>query len=79
MGGPAPTKTPPPPWEEWVAEWIRLWAAIPNCQFWDTQWARLVTRVIKHADHADVDWEPHLPFLFTQLLNGIEVIIAAIS
>lgn len=72
-GGSIPPQSPPLPWNEWVEEWMHLWAAVPNCKYWDTQWAGLITRVIKHVAPADVDWEPHLPFLFTQLFNSVEV------
>lgn len=73
QGGPEAAKTSPPPWKDWISEWIRLWAAVPNCKYWDIQWAGLLARAIKHVPPADVDWEPYLPFLFTQFLNAIEV------
>lgn len=73
QGGAESAGASPPPWKEWVADWVRLWAAVPNCKYWDTQWGGLVARAIKHVAPADVDWEPHLPFLFTKFLNAIEV------
>ncbi|KAL0362983.1 UNVERIFIED_CONTAM: Proteasome activator subunit [Sesamum calycinum] len=40
-------------------EWIRIcldhWGSIPNCQFWNSQWASVTARVIK--SYSCIDWE----------------------
>ncbi|CAA0832493.1 proteasome activating protein 200 [Striga hermonthica] len=59
-------------------EWIRLcldhWASIPNCQFWNSQWASVTARVIK--SYPFIEWEHFLPDLFSIYLNIFEVPVA---
>ncbi|KAB1215010.1 Proteasome activator subunit 4 [Morella rubra] len=55
---------------DWVKSCVDLWDSIPNCQFWNSQWAALVARVIKH--YSFIDWERFLPTLFTRYLNMFE-------
>lgn len=50
---------------------IDLWDAVPNSQFWNSQWAAIIGRVIKNYNF--VDWEPFLPTLFARYLNMFEV------
>lgn len=59
---------PPPPWRSWVSQWMALWGKVPNCPFWAQQWASLLTRCAKHLPAAAVDWEPHIPLLYTRFL-----------
>lgn len=59
-------------------EWIRIclghWGSIPNCQFWNSQWASVTARVIK--SYKFMDWESFLPDLFNIYLNMFEVPVA---
>lgn len=48
-----------------------VWDAIPNCQFWNSQWAAVIARVVKN--YRFIDWEPFLPTLFAKFLNMFEV------
>lgn len=57
---------------DWLIEVLHLWAAVPNCNFWNLQWASLLSRVIKHSSLWEV-WEPLLPTLFTFYLRSFEV------
>lgn len=50
-----------------------LWDAVPNSQFWNSQWAAIIARVIKNYNF--VDWEPFLPALFARYLNMFEVCV----
>ncbi|KAF7816036.1 proteasome activator subunit 4-like [Senna tora] len=59
---------------DWIKECIELWDSIPNCQFWNSQWAAVIARVIKN--YRNVDWECFLPTLFARYLNMFEVPIA---
>ncbi|PIA58294.1 hypothetical protein AQUCO_00500316v1 [Aquilegia coerulea] len=59
---------------EWIGQCIDQWNSIPNCQFWDSQWAAVIARCIKN--YKFIDWESFLPVLFTQYLNMFEVPIA---
>ncbi|CAI0540944.1 unnamed protein product, partial [Linum tenue] len=59
---------------DWVRKTMELWESIPNCQFWNSQWAAVIARVIKNYDF--VDWEGFLPVLFTRYLNMFEVPVA---
>ncbi|PIN23826.1 hypothetical protein CDL12_03448 [Handroanthus impetiginosus] len=60
-------------------EWIRIcldhWSSIPNCQFWNSQWASVTARVIK--SYSSIDWEGFLPELFNIYLNMFEVPVAS--
>lgn len=58
---------------DWIKECVALWESIPKCQFWNSQWAAIIARVIKNYNH--IDWEPFLPMLFTRYLNMFEVIV----
>lgn len=60
--------------EDWIKECVALWESIPKCQFWNSQWAAIIARVIKNYNH--IDWEPFLPMLFTRYLNMFEVPVA---
>ncbi|KAI4307795.1 hypothetical protein L6164_030939 [Bauhinia variegata] len=59
---------------DWIKECIDLWDSIPNCQFWNNQWAAVIARVIKNYNN--VDWECFLPTLFARYLNMFEVPVA---
>ncbi|WJX31396.1 hypothetical protein P8452_19826 [Trifolium repens] len=59
---------------DWITECIDLWESIPNCQFWNSQWADVIARVVKN--YPDVDWEGLLPLLFAKYLNMFEVPVA---
>ncbi|XP_015881496.3 proteasome activator subunit 4 isoform X1 [Ziziphus jujuba] len=60
--------------QDWIKECMNLWESIPNCQFWNSQWAAIVARVVKNYDF--IDWECFLPTLFTRYLNMFEVPVA---
>lgn len=57
----------------WISECFSLWAALPNCRYWNLQWASLNARCIKHS-RSSFDWEPFLPTLFTNFVRSFEVI-----
>lgn len=59
---------------DWITECIDLWESIPNCQFWNSQWADVIARVVKN--YHNVDWEGLLPLLFAKYLNMFEVPVA---
>ncbi|TKY47091.1 Proteasome activator subunit 4 [Spatholobus suberectus] len=59
---------------DWITECIHLWESIPNCQFWNNQWADVIARVVKN--YHNVDWECFLPLLFARYLNMFEVPVA---
>ncbi|RDX74118.1 Proteasome activator subunit 4 [Mucuna pruriens] len=59
---------------DWITECIDLWESIPNCQFWNNQWADVIARVVKN--YHNVDWECFLPLLFARYLNMFEVPVA---
>ncbi|CAN1354111.1 Proteasome activator subunit 4 [Linum perenne] len=59
---------------DWVRKSMDLWDSMPNCQFWNSQWAAVIARVIKNYDF--IDWECFLPTLFTRFLNMFEVPVA---
>ncbi|KAK8926304.1 hypothetical protein KSP39_PZI018786 [Platanthera zijinensis] len=54
-----------------IREFVELWNSIPNCQFWDIQWASILARCVKNCK--SIDWECFLPALFTRCLNMFEV------
>ncbi|KAI0501736.1 hypothetical protein KFK09_016681 [Dendrobium nobile] len=56
---------------ERIREFLDLWNSIPNCQFWDIQWASILARCIKNCK--SIDWECFLPALFTRYLNMFEI------
>ncbi|BFG33636.1 hypothetical protein CerSpe_199100 [Prunus speciosa] len=58
----------------WIKEFLHLWDSIPNCQFWNSQWAAVIARVVKNYNF--IDWECYLPTLFTRYLNMFEVPVA---
>ncbi|KAL2944992.1 Proteasome activator subunit 4 [Bienertia sinuspersici] len=60
--------------QDWIGECIEMWSSIPNCQFWNSQWAAVLARVIKNYD--SITWEPLLPILFAKYLNMFEVPVA---
>ncbi|KAH1054372.1 hypothetical protein AAZX31_08G325700 [Glycine max] len=60
--------------QDWITECIELWESIPNCQFWNNQWADVIARVVKN--YHNVDWECFLPLLFARYLNMFEVPVA---
>ncbi|KAF3453245.1 hypothetical protein FNV43_RR03685 [Rhamnella rubrinervis] len=60
--------------QDWIKECINLWESIPNCQFWNSQWAAITARVVKNYNI--IDWECFLPTLFTRYLNMFEVPVA---
>ncbi|KAG2678329.1 hypothetical protein I3760_12G138800 [Carya illinoinensis] len=57
-----------------IKQWIDLWDSIPNCHFWNCQWAGVIARVIKNCKF--VNWECFLPTLFIKYLNMFEVPVA---
>ncbi|CAJ1960253.1 unnamed protein product [Sphenostylis stenocarpa] len=59
---------------DWIKECIDLWESIPNCQFWNNQWADVIARVVKN--YHNVDWDCFLPLLFARYLNMFEVPVA---
>ncbi|XP_047151805.1 proteasome activator subunit 4 [Vigna umbellata] len=59
---------------DWITECIDLWESIPNCQFWNNQWADVIARVVKN--YHNVDWDCFLPLLFARYLNMFEVPVA---
>ncbi|KAF8409810.1 hypothetical protein HHK36_005889 [Tetracentron sinense] len=59
---------------DWIKQCIDQWDLIPNCQFWDCQWAAVIARCIKNFNF--IDWECFLPVLFTRYLNMFEVPVA---
>ncbi|KAJ1393019.1 Proteasome activator Blm10, mid region, partial [Sesbania bispinosa] len=59
---------------DWITECIDLWGSIPNCQFWNSQWADVIARIVKN--YHNVDWECLLPLLFARYLNMFEVPVA---
>ncbi|KAM0029418.1 putative armadillo-like helical, proteasome activator complex subunit 4 domain-containing protein [Helianthus debilis subsp. tardiflorus] len=60
---------------EWINECIYQWDSIPNCQFWNSQWAAIMARVIKN--YKVKNWEDLLPELFSRFLNMFEVPVAS--
>eukprot|EP00257_Ricinus_communis_P023552 XP_015583567.1 proteasome activator subunit 4 [Ricinus communis] len=60
--------------DDWVKKSLELWDSIPNCQFWNSQWAAVVARVIKNCNF--INWECFIPTLFTRYLNMFEVPVA---
>ncbi|KAJ0249356.1 Proteasome activator subunit 4 [Hirschfeldia incana] len=60
--------------EKWINSCLELWDSIPNCQFWNGQWAAVLARVIKNCSF--IDWESYLPMLFSRFLNMFEVPVA---
>ncbi|XP_050236349.1 proteasome activator subunit 4 [Mercurialis annua] len=60
--------------DDWVRKSLELWDSIPNCQFWNSQWAAVIARVIKNCN--SINWEGFLPTLFTRYLNMFEVPVA---
>ncbi|WVY94964.1 hypothetical protein V8G54_034052 [Vigna mungo] len=57
---------------DWITECIDLWESIPNCQFWNNQWADVIARVVKN--YHNVDWDCFLPLLFARYLNMFEIL-----
>ncbi|KAL8462064.1 hypothetical protein ACS0TY_033224 [Phlomoides rotata] len=60
---------------EWIKICLDHWGSIPNCQFWNSQWASVTARVIK--SYKFIDWESFLPDLFNIYLNMFEVPVAS--
>ncbi|XP_057765375.1 proteasome activator subunit 4 isoform X2 [Salvia miltiorrhiza] len=60
--------------DEWIRKCLDHWTSIPNCQFWNSQWASVTARVIKN--YKFIDWESFLPDLFNIYLNMFEVPVA---
>ncbi|KAK7826474.1 proteasome activator subunit 4 [Quercus suber] len=58
---------------DWIKSCIDLWDSMPNCQFWNSQWAALVARVVKNCN--SIEWECFLPTLFARYLNMFEVTV----
>ncbi|XVF70972.1 hypothetical protein PTKIN_Ptkin11bG0205100 [Pterospermum kingtungense] len=61
--------------DNWIRECMDLWDSIPNCQFWNSQWAAVMACVVKN--YKFIDWECFLPTLFTRFLNMFEVPVAS--
>ncbi|KAK9152276.1 hypothetical protein Syun_010585 [Stephania yunnanensis] len=59
----------------WINQCIDIWNTVPNCQFWDSQWAAIIARCIK--SYPLFDWEHFLPLLYTRFLNMFEVPVAS--
>ncbi|XP_078443427.1 proteasome activating protein 200 isoform X2 [Wolffia australiana] len=62
---------------DWIKKCIDIWELVPNCQFWDVQWASVLARCIKK--HSSLDWENFMPRLFTRYLNLFEVPVSSRS
>ncbi|WCJ32534.1 Proteasome activator subunit 4 [Euphorbia peplus] len=60
--------------DDWVRKTLELWDSIPNSQFWNSQWAAVIARVIKNCK--SINWECFLPTLFSRYLNMFEVPVA---
>ncbi|KAL6954576.1 hypothetical protein U1Q18_023924 [Sarracenia purpurea var. burkii] len=58
----------------WVKTCLEQWDSVPNCQFWNCQWAAVIARVIKKYNF--INWDIFLPMLFTRYLNIFEVPVA---
>ena len=54
-----------------IKECVGLWDSIPNCHFWNCQWAGVIARVVKNCNF--IDWECFLPTLFIRFLNMFKV------
>ncbi|KAI8012454.1 Proteasome activator subunit 4 [Camellia lanceoleosa] len=59
---------------DWFKICLDQWDSIPNCQFWNSQWAAITARVIKN--YKFISWDCFLPTLFTRYLNMFEVPVA---
>ncbi|KAM7499059.1 hypothetical protein LguiA_023473 [Lonicera macranthoides] len=59
---------------DWIRVCLDRWDSIPNCQFWNSQWAAVIARVVKNYNF--IDWESFLPTLFSRYLNMFEVPVA---
>ncbi|KAL8135505.1 hypothetical protein AgCh_010229 [Apium graveolens] len=59
---------------EWMRVCLDQWDLIPNCQFWNSQWAAVTARVIKNYNL--IDWQCFLPTLYSRYLNMFEVPVA---
>ncbi|KAK2971931.1 hypothetical protein RJ640_004951 [Escallonia rubra] len=59
---------------DWISLCLNQWDSIPNCQFWNSQWAAIIGRVIKN--YSFIDWECFMPTLFSRYLNMFEVPVA---
>ncbi|KAG0602531.1 hypothetical protein M758_10G020700 [Ceratodon purpureus] len=57
----------------WVNECLSLWAGLPNCRYWNFQWASLMARCIKHSKGSSFDWKPFLQPLFSNFVRSFEV------
>ncbi|XP_062168697.1 proteasome activator subunit 4-like isoform X2 [Alnus glutinosa] len=57
-----------------IKECVDLWDSIPNCHFWNCQWAGVIARVVKNCNF--IDWECFLPTLFIRYLNMFKVPVA---
>ncbi|XP_057530197.1 proteasome activator subunit 4-like isoform X1 [Amaranthus tricolor] len=60
--------------QAWIEKCLEVWSSIPNCHFWNSQWAAILARVTKNYD--TITWEPLLPILFAKYLNMFEVPVA---
>ncbi|CAL5335470.1 unnamed protein product [Camellia sinensis] len=60
--------------QDWFKICLDQWDSIPNCQFWNSQWAAITARVIKN--YKFISWDCFLPTLFTRYLNMFEVPVA---
>uniref|UniRef100_A0A2P2M9I2 Proteasome activator Blm10 middle HEAT repeats region domain-containing protein n=1 Tax=Rhizophora mucronata TaxID=61149 RepID=A0A2P2M9I2_RHIMU len=60
--------------DDWIKKSLDLWDSIPNCHFWNSQWADVIARVIKK--YRFINWEYYLPTLFSRFLNMFEVPVA---
>lgn len=65
---------------EWLATCLHLWNEVPNCPYWDLQWASLVGRCIKKkASMPKLDMEQFVPLLFSHYLSSFEVPVGKAS
>lgn len=58
---------------DWINECLGLWADLPNCRYWNLQWASLIARCIKHSRGSSFDWKPFLQPLFSNFVRSFEV------
>jgi hypothetical protein len=58
--------TKDPAFLSWIGEVFGVWPWVENTGDWDSLWLSLLQRAAK-ANIGFVDWEPHLPWLFSKV------------
>eukprot|EP00899_Mesostigma_viride_P022655 jgi/Mesvir1/3574/Mv12037-RA.1 len=69
----APPGGAAPCWPAWVSAWLAQWDWVSLSTYWDARYLALLSRAIKHLPPGTVDWEAHLPALFTHILQCLQV------